>query len=261
MTADADLRYAYGVTGAQHPAARAGLSIEGIGEIESVVVGPLAALVSSVSRGEFSADALTGRLEDLAWVERLARRHFAVAVEAFARGPVLPMRMCTVFASRGRVEEMLAARRDDLVAALDAVHESSEWSVKVLAAPRREVEPAPTGDPSSGSGVAYLSAVRERREVRRARSDAVGEAVAGIDRRLREFATQTVLLPAQPRELAGRDRGGMVLNAAYLVPGRHAASFATAVEAARRELEAGDLRLQVDGPWPPYSFVPELDES
>ena len=252
MTPEAQLQYVYAVVAAHHPSARTDAAAA-----SAVVSGSVAALVSPVPAEEFSASSLAVRLEDVAWVERLARRHFAVAADAFTRGPVLPLRMCTIFESRESVERMLVEHGEDLQAALGHVAGAAEWSVKVLA-PVRGPRPEPASPATAESGVAYLDAVRARRESQRLRGQDARVRAAAADERLKAHAAETVHLAAQPREVAGRARGGMVLNAAYLVRDDVIGRFVEALERERRALEADDLRLEVDGPWPPYSFVPDV---
>jgi hypothetical protein len=45
-----------------------------------------------------------------------------------------------------------------------------------------------------------------------------------------------------------------VLNAAYLVPAEHADSFLRAAERLRADAPEG-TRVEVSGPWAPYSFA------
>jgi hypothetical protein len=50
----------------------------------------------------------------------------------------------------------------------------------------------------------------------------------------------------------------MVLNGAYLVDAGHGARFADAVKALADRHRA--IRLELTGPWPPYSFAAVQDE-
>ena len=60
------------------------------------------------------------------------------------------------------------------------------------------------------------------------------------------------LHPPQSAQLSGRSES-MVLNAAYLLDDDRAAGFAAAVEALSDRHPR--LRLELTGPWPPYSFT------
>ena len=61
--------------------------------IERVAAGRLAAFVSRVSTSEFGADAQLRNLNDLAWLERVARAHEAVLENALSQTSLVPLRV------------------------------------------------------------------------------------------------------------------------------------------------------------------------
>jgi hypothetical protein len=67
----------------------------------------LAAVVGPVSLDEFGEDALRRNLEDLDWVADKARAHDAVISAVAQTGPVIPVRMATVYLDDGRVRKLL----------------------------------------------------------------------------------------------------------------------------------------------------------
>ena len=81
-----------------------------------------------------------------------------------------------------------------------------------------------------------------------------------IHARLNRLAGQGRLHPPQSPQLAGRS-AQMILNAAYLVADQQEQDFAAAVAdlAARHPA----VRIEITGPWPPYSFaaLPEADRA
>src|SRR5215471_3851843 len=78
----------------------------------------LTVLVSDVDLAEFGEAALSRNLEDLAWLERVARAHHLVIDEAARLFPVLPMRLATVYSCDATMAAALDGRRYDLHAAL-----------------------------------------------------------------------------------------------------------------------------------------------
>ncbi|WP_207915600.1 GvpL/GvpF family gas vesicle protein [Micromonospora sp. 15K316] len=213
----------------------------------------LVAVVSTVPLAEYGEEALRRNLEHLGWLERAARAHHRV-VDALARaGAVVPARLATVHHDDAAVTASLAGRRSELVALLDGLAGRGEWGVKGYvvpgAAPRVE-EPAGPG----GVGTAYL---RRRRAQLVAREDAQRETTqvaAAVHEALTRYAVAARRHPPQDRRLSGAETA-MALNGAYLVDASSAAGFAGLVEAlAERHPE---LRLELTGPWPPYSFVTE----
>ena len=93
----------------------------------------LQAVVCSVDLDEFGEDSLARNLEDLTWLERVARAHNDVVFAVATTGTVAPMRLVTICADEISVRDRIEALYDDLSAALDRVEGRREWSVKVHA--------------------------------------------------------------------------------------------------------------------------------
>ena len=219
----------------------------------------LAVLCSRVPLAEFGEEALRRNLNELPWLERTARAHEAAIGAAFARADVVPLRLCTIFADEAGARRMLAERRDVLAGALDALAGREEWSVKLLL--DREALAAglrpPAEDPAEpGSGAAYLLLRREERRLREAVDDRAAQLAEDVHARLQERAVDARVRPAQNRGLAGYE-GEMVLNGAYLVERDHGDGLrALVAELEERHRDLG-ARIELGGPFPPYSFVPE----
>jgi hypothetical protein len=161
--------------------------------------------------------------------------HEAVVERLMRRAAVLPLRFGTMLGDEQALRAILAQRHDELIQGLERVRGRVELSLRVL---RRADQPRP---PEHDSGRAYLLARREehRRAERAARE--VHEPLATLARDVRLRA------PAPPPAL---------LLAAYLLDEPQVETFKARVVA----LAAGrdDLSIVGTGPWPPYSFVPEL---
>lgn len=255
MTADRDWVWLYGVADDDFATVAGDGPGVGAPPLRTIAAAGLTAIVGDVPDREFGAVALRRNLEDLDWLARTARAHHAVLEAVTARGPVVPMRLATLFADDAGVTAMLRERADDLRRALSAIDARSEWGVKAYAA-----KPAdPILDPASqaaGPGAAYL---QRRRAQLNASKDARAEALASaqaVYAELGRFAVSARIYPPQTPDLAGQPTP-MVLNAAYLVANEQAGEFATAVTdlAAKHRF----VQLAMTGPWPAYSFVGESD--
>ncbi|MBU8819366.1 GvpL/GvpF family gas vesicle protein [Mycolicibacterium goodii] len=219
--------------------------------VRAVVEGPLAAIVASVDREEFSEQSIRSHLEDLVWLEKLARAHHAV-VDLLAREhSIAPVRMATVYHEDGGVRDLLRNRGDELAETLDRVRGRSEWGVKGYAAPDDAMaDTDPSDVPSDKPGTSYLMRRRAERTRAARRREHVTEAADKLHHELAGLAVDHRLYPPQDPRLTGR-RDEMVLNAAYLVDDDGAERLAQRVDAANGE----ELRLEVTGPWAPYSFT------
>jgi len=211
----------------------------------------LQGVVCEVSLDEFGEEALVRNLEDLAWVEEVARRHDDVVRAVSARGTVAPMRLVTIYASDTSVEGQLDDLRGKLLAALDRVEDCGEWAVKVYSASAVTGSPDPIGEKPS-SGVAYLQRKRDQAEARRAVDDHVTLVAEHVYAGLSEYVTAGRRLAVQDPRLSGRSEA-MILNAAYLVPHISSEAFQAAADTLSERYP--DVAIEVQGPWPPYSFA------
>lgn len=220
----------------------------------AIAGGPLTAVASSVDAAAFSEEALQRRLTDPAALERIARAHHRVIAAVAAGGPLLPLRLASIYASDDRVREMLAQRQAEFTATLGWLTGRAEYGVKVWA-DQQGLAAAPPAAPSGGrpsgrgAGAAYLSRRRDELAARDAGRARAAEAAAGIHDLLAGQASAAQ--QHEPQE-AG-DGELMVLNGSYLVANADVQAFTAAAGAAADGLPG--FRLAVTGPWPPYSFA------
>ena len=236
-----------------------GRAIEGLvglrsAPLETVEHRGLQAVVCSVDLADFGEEALASNLEDLAWLEEVARAHNDVVWQVAALATVAPMRLVTICSDDDSVRARVEGAHDGLEAALDRVEGRREWSVKAYAAPPEQSEqeaPVAAGS-GQGAGAAYLQRKREQAARRRAAGDDATQAAEQIHGALAGKAVASRRLTPQDPRLTGR-KETMILNAAYLVPLSEGDAFRAWVQQVGQETEGATL--EVEGPWPPYSFA------
>ncbi len=215
---------------------------------------PLVAVVSPVPEDDFHEVALRQHLEDLGWLEALARAHHSV-IEAFAtRTTVLPLRLATVYRDDDRVSTMLHDGRDLFLDRLAHLDGHLEFGVKLYvdATPEPAPPAASTPEPALSPGRAYLSHRRAERHSREEADRAAVRAAERIEATARAHAVERARHRIQEGELA-TGPGVNVANDAYLVPAAHGDAFRT--EAMRSTDGLTGVRVDVTGPWAPYSFT------
>ena len=257
--------WAYCITRASDPP-----SIGGVhgSPVERIEADGLAVLVSRVPLAEFGEDALRRNLNDLDWLERVARDHEAVLERVLEAGTIVPLRICTIFTDEQGAAQMLTERRPDLDTALDVLEGREEWGVK-LTVDRAALEAAARDRASDdldqqlegqSAGGAYMLRRRQERQLREAADRLAGGLAEDVHARLQDWATDAVVNPPQNPELSGHE-GDMLLNAAYLVEKAKVERLHELVEELRdRHRELG-ARIELTGPWPPYNFVPRTESA
>jgi hypothetical protein len=237
--------------------------------VERVEAAGLAALVSRVPASEFSAEPLRENLNDLEWLERVARAHEAVLEAVLADATIVPLRLCTLYESREGVRRMLRQEQPALSAALGALVGRDEWGLKFFVESSKvEAEAHRTSDEvaqltkeleSQTGGGAYMLRRRLERHVREVSHALASSAAADIKATLEACSEiDAVIRPPQNRELSGHE-GEMLTNAACLVDPAGLERLRRLAAELEERYEALGARIELTGPWPPYNFVPGGD--
>jgi hypothetical protein len=230
----------------------------GIGDapLRLVEEGGLGAVASAVDLDEFGEEGLRRNLEDLAWLEQVAMTHDRVSRYASERAPTAPLRLATVFLGEDSLRAQLAQWHDAADRALDRIEGRNEWSVKAYvdeaARPAvAEEEPSSSSD-GTGAGKAYLLKRRAEAQRREAAVQADAATAEEIHAALATVSVSGRRLAAQDRKLTGHT-GEMILNGTYLVDQEKVSAFKEAVD--RVAGSHSHVRVELGGPWPPYSFA------
>jgi hypothetical protein len=245
--------------------------IDGVGSgarVQRVDAGDLSALVSRVPIAEFGAAPLRENLNDLAWLERVARAHEEVLERALEQSTLVPLRLCTIYESEQNVREMLEREHDALANALDALAGRQEWGVKLIADVHRLAEAARSRSTEAAAledelgartgGGAYMLRRRLERHVREMVDSLAAEVADEVHTRLQDWASDAVIRPPQNPELSGHE-GRMLLNGAYLVEAERVEGLRELVAELEERHRPLGARIELTGPWPPYNFVPGGD--
>ena len=236
-------------------------------EVELVQEGELVALVSAVPLSEYSDDRLREHLNDIEWVERVARAHERVLDETLERATILPLRLCTLYRDQEGVRRMLTEQQPLLLEELSELAGRREWGAKVFVDQDRLAEAlvevpeaaAPEGEAleagrARSAGAAYMARLGRERKVSERLQEFGDSAVQEIHVQLEAVADKARTNPLQRPELHGR-KEQMRLNGAYLVRREREKELAQVADALRERWSACGFQLELTGPWPPYNFV------
>jgi hypothetical protein len=250
-------RYLYAITREVEASALDGVVGIGGGTLDIVEHRGLRAVVSDVGLEDFGEDGLKRNLEDLAWLEKVAREHDAVVSAVARAGPTAPLRLATICLDDNGVRARLEEWHDQLRDVLDRVEGNLEWSVKAFARSQPVAEQPGGSEPSApastpGAGAAYLKRKREQVLQRQQTEEQALRLADEVHSVLSRHSVASRRLPPQDPRLTGHE-GTMTLNGAYLVPQRSADAFAAQIASLAEQFP--EAHLQAGGPWPPYSFA------
>jgi gas vesicle protein GvpL/GvpF len=217
----------------------------------------IVAVCSLMPREAAEAKAVRARLETLESMEAMARAHHAVVEAVATRAVTIPFRLATIHHDEQRVIDLLGDRHAEFDATLHRLAGRVEIGVKIYAdGSTPPAPPASAATPSASPGRDYLRARRDQRDQRERGSQQALDTATRVDAALAEAVVERRLHRPQAAQLRG-DHAENVLNAAYLVETGDLPAFHSLVR--RIGTAAPGVRIEVTGPWPPYSFAdPDL---
>ncbi|CAL9418441.1 hypothetical protein SUDANB1_01798 [Streptomyces sp. enrichment culture] len=262
---DTNLVYAYAVLRRTPEAAAAtphlrGVAGEPIHLITPAVTGPqLAFAIGHVPPADYDDTPLQAHLHDVDWLETTVRSHHAVVAALVASGAaVLPLRLATVYRDEDSARQALDTRRGYFLSLLDRLTGHVELGVKTYATP--DITPPEEGTESAPDPVAPLGVGRSYQVIRRRRQRrneeawrTVTQAAARLTETAAALAVDRVAHTPERGSLAGSAPGTNIGNDAYLVPVDRVHAFRTGILATAEGVPG--LRLEISGPWAPYSFA------
>jgi hypothetical protein len=211
------------VTAPPHDSGLDGAPLEVVGE------GELMAVISE------HAELPDIRALDALWA------HEQVVESLMAEGPVLPMRFGSHVPTAFALRVVLAARRDELRSALDAVRGRVELAVRAVRTAGDDRQDAPEAEIEAEADQAGRAYLRHKLEL----LDQVDMAGAALHAPLAAAAVAESRRPGRT--------SSEVLRASYLVERASVADFRSLARQLQGEHE--DVAILCTGPWPPYSFV------
>src|SRR5438067_250898 len=123
--------WVYAITDCLVPDQLSGLTGVAGERVRAVTEAGLTAIVGSVDAGKFGEHARPALLSDLASIERIGRAHHQVIACVATDGPVLPLRLATVYPDDQTVRSLLGRSSAEFSVMLESFRGTEEWGVKV----------------------------------------------------------------------------------------------------------------------------------
>ena len=241
------------------------IGVDGQRPVSVRACGELGAVLSEVERGEFCGESAEARLQDLTWLGPRVCQHEAVIEEVMSRTPVLPARFATLFTSIDSLKQSVLEHREAIAGFFAQLGDQQEWAVKGLLnrndALRRLGLPsqlaAEESAPGASLGARYFQEKRMKAQWERDFNFRLKEfcrrAAAALAAHAGSFRERKVLAP-----VAAETDAEVVLNWAFLLSPAALEEFRECLERLNGGEAFPGLMLTLTGPWPPYSFVPDL---
>ncbi len=225
-------------------------------------VNSIAALVGVVPVAEYVGADSQRRLSDVAWLAPRVRRHGELVEWAAQRSSVFPAPFATLYSSLDTLTAFMRAHEATIVAFLAAVADQDEWELRAAAhfdepdaLDRLACDARPEWRKLS-KGARYMRLCRDKGELidfGRAKAAAlVGDWVAELGPLASDMRQLGLALAA--------DAGGQepVARYALLIRRTSIASMRERIREMAETAESRGVAITLSGPWPPFSFRPDL---
>jgi Gas vesicle synthesis protein GvpL/GvpF len=216
--------------------------VDGLHQVEALPCGEFVCWVSPIEHAAFSRE-LESNMENLEWLALHGVRHQQVVGEIAESETVVPARFATLFSSETALRKDVEARTPALNKVFARINDADEWGVKVLVEEQPAVAAA-VKKPSSGRDYLQQKAARIKKRPER------------NDREVEEFAAalEKVAAGSAPSGKVSGSQPGLLWQATYLVPRARRKPWEATLQQFVERWQ-GRRRVEVTGPWPPYSFV------
>lgn len=221
------------------------------------------AVISKVSKGEFSKENLERNLADLDWVEKKAYIHERVIERVMKDRCVIPFKFATLFNDESSVKIMLKEQAETFKIKLNYLEDKEEWGIKIYCDIEKlkrtfikqedEFLKLDNEISVSSSGKAFFLKKREEALVNAAAVKTLNEYSEESFTRLEKKSSQARVNKLLPKEFTGK-KEDMILNAVFLVEKYKVNKFIDAADFLKKQYEDRGFFFDCTGPWPPYNF-------
>lgn len=224
----------------------------------------IAAVFSMVSLEEFTGPEAEARFQNMDWIGPRVVHHERVIEQVMEHSPVFPARFGTLFSNVDRLEALATTHHQLILGFLQEMAHKGEWAVKGFVDRTRareafieETVARKAGLLTRSPGARYLQEKRIRNEAEHEGPQRARQLCDGLLRLLSPLADRVAERTVVPGG-AGASPGNMVVNWAFLVDDGKLDDFRQAILIANETHAAAGVVFQFSGPWPPYSFTPQL---
>jgi hypothetical protein len=242
-------------------------SVAGVDGRQPVLVracGEVCAIYSRVELKDFLGESGDSHLQDLAWLGPRVCCHESVIEQIMNQAIVLPARFATLFSSLDSLEQFVLEHREAIAEFFAKLGDKQEWSVKGVL--DRALALEKLGQSATKEQVLDASPGKRYFQEKRIKAQMEQE----FNQRLKAFCQHTAAAlgthAGDFRErkiatpVAGKTEGEVVLNWAFLISQKDIENFRASLERFNDDEAFPGLRMALTGPWPPYSFAPNLSD-
>lgn len=235
------------------------------------------AVLTEVNSKEFESQKVKAKLEkDLKWTEEKVRNHQAVIEEAMKGSTVIPLKFLTLYKTKEKIKQILEEKYNEFQELLGKLKDKEEWGLKIYVVDKEKLAEAikkedeeliKMGKEIIGKpeGVKYFFEKKIEEKIKEKLDEQLDDYTKDIFDTLSHFSKEKpVVNKILPAELTAKNKElpqkEMIFNVSYLIPKEKVDEFQKTVERIHHHIYfPKGLWLECSGPWPPYSFVIDIE--
>ncbi|HCN18966.1 MAG TPA: hypothetical protein DIS73_01555 [Planctomycetia bacterium] len=245
------------------------LQIRGIGS-EPVLLLSHRGVVVAHSRVAWKAASLRKQAKKVSWITSRVREHEYVVEEIMRNYAILPMKFLTLFRSERSLLNTLDPHLPVLLNYLEHLHDKEEWSLKVYSNKVEGLKYLQESDAYLGRmnhktpntpGERYLHMKRMQELVLERFGENLHEMVENVYEMLSHLSEEGKTLNVYGRTVTKSGEEDVVFNGVFLVSKQKFETFREKVKSLKECYRPRGLSFELTGPWPPYNFCPDMEET
>ncbi|MGC8658855.1 MAG: GvpL/GvpF family gas vesicle protein [Desulfomonilaceae bacterium] len=244
------------------------LDIEGFEPGQTVLkenFSDISAIIAFVPVSEFVGEEAEQRLQDIEWVAPRAVKHQEAVKKIADLSPILPTQFGVLFSSRDSLAKFIETNHPEISEFLAVASDKVEWAVKVYwenSQTKKKLAETEFADrfkqlSTLSEGARYFKEKQLNAEITKRISEHIKTIIIYVSKELSEVSHSS-----KKRKIVIDDSTGegqqLIANWAFLIDRSQFEKFALLVENFNSKLLGEGISFRISGPWPPYSFVPNL---
>lgn len=226
----------------------------------------ITAILSGIDVEAFTGPAAEANLQDINWVAPRAALHAEVVAQMMKESSVLPVRFGTIYSSCETMVHALDRHRDTIWAFLTEMGQKKEFALKAYMDRQtvlQNINDSALAEASEkmaamAPGARYFEEKRILRHSEALLDEWLHHACQTIADQLHIPPSDLAELKVQTRHDSGRQLE-MIFNWAILIPDGDRQLTTDRIAGINTSWKPMGITLECTGPWPPYSFCPQLN--
>ncbi|KMJ57768.1 gas vesicle protein GvpL [Bacillus sp. LL01] len=262
-----ELIYLYGLVPSTESASLPLPSMKGFdgkGEMYTISIGEITAIVSSLDAKEYSEDIIKEKINsDMEWLQEKAFHHHETVMGLSKLYTVIPLKFCTLYKNENSLRDIVQQNQSKMTEKFALLKGNEEWNLKIYCNDellKKQVSQSNPAIEERREEISQLSKGKQFFEKKKLDKLIEEEVEKEKDRISEEIHThlQGFVLLGNVKRNWGKDVTGrkenMTWNSVYLISSSKVEQFLEEIQQFEKKMEEMGWQFEPTGPWPAYHF-------